>query len=210
MADTGVCFHVDHGPTRERGGGGEITGPAAEASNGRFDTETPVVAVAVVVVSSTHAILALQVQVVRGGRVPFAQRIAGRHAAVLVQEPFVDKVHRPVDAGGVAGDGARRRLLLRAGRVTPAVRRPPAAPVARLAPQTHYRGRHGDGEQHHRRAAQHAHVHQAHAVPVRAVDRILVETHGTVGHAVAPEQRANARVQFRAPANNKQKRTSIR
>lgn len=167
-------------------------------SDGRFDWEAFVVVVVVVVsvqavvVSSTRAVLlALQEQVVRARRVPLA---AGRErVAVVLQEPLVEVVMlllRPV-----------RGQLHRVRDGLPAQRRRAAPSAARLAPHARDRGHHDDGEQHGRRAAQHAHVRQVRAAPVRAVGRVLVEAHRTVRHAVAPERRADARVQFRTPAN---------
>jgi len=93
----------------------------------------------------------------------------------------VDRAHHRVNGG---------RALL--GRPPPAVLSS-SRPVG-LAPQAHHRRHDDDREQHHRRATQYAHVHQVHAVPTRAVDRVLVEAHRAVRLTVAPELRADARV----------------
>lgn len=171
-------------------------------SDGRLDSKAFAAVVvahvdaAAAVVSSTHAVLlALQVQVVRRRRVPLAQRVSddAGAAAVLFQEPLV--VVRPVDRAHHRVDGGRALL----GRPPPAVLGSPR-PVG-LAPQAHHSRYDGDREQHHRRATQHANVHQVHAVPTGAVGRILVEAHRAVCLTVAPELRANTRVQFRAPVN---------
>jgi len=177
--------------------------PARSDSDGRLDSKAFFVAAAAVhvdatvaVVLSTHAVLlALQVQVVRRRRVPLAQRVAddAAAAAVLFQEPLV--VVRPVDRAHHRVDGGRALL----GRPPPAVFGS-SRPVG-LAPQAHHRCHDGNREKHHRRATQHAHVHQVHAVPARAVGWVLVEAHRAVRLTVAPELRANARVQFRAPVN---------
>lgn len=164
---------------------------SARRSDGRFDTKPFVLVVVAAVVLSTRAVLlAVQVQVVfRVRRVQLARRAS----VALIRAPFVRRT------GSAHG---------RAGLAAPAVRGPP--PPAGLAPEARDRGRHGDGEQYGRRAAQHAHVQEARAALVRAVDRVLVEAQRTVRHAVAPERRANARVQFRAPVHgNRHARTRL-